>query len=211
LQTGFEAAVNKKVEKGLATRQQIVETAIRLFATLGYDGTSIEAVLRECDVSRGALYHHFPCKEALFEAVFEVLEAQVAQRILASSRGAKDAIEALRAGCDVWLDLARDGAVRQIVLIDAPSVLGWEKWRAIDARHGFGLLKASLTAASATGVISAALIETYAHMLLAALIEVAMIIARAPDAAAAVKLGKTAVQDLLTRLLLSDRATDRLR
>jgi AcrR family transcriptional regulator len=199
--------LNKKVEKGLATRQDIVETATRLFATDGYAATSIEAVLRKCDVSRGALYHHFPSKQALFEAVFEGVEAQVAQRILASAGRAKDPIDALRAGCDAWLELARDGAVRQIVLIDAPSVLGWDKWRAIDARHGFGLLKASLTAASATGAIPEALIETFAHMLLAALIEVALIIARAQDAAAAVKLGKTAAQDLLTRLLLRDRAT----
>lgn len=201
--------MNKKVEKGLATRQEIVETASRLFATLGYDATSIEVVLGECTVSRGALYHHFSSKEALFEAVFEALEVQVAERILASSRGARDAIGALRAGCDAWLELAQDGAVRQIALIDAPSVLGWEKWRAIDARHFFGLLKASLTAAGATGAIPVALVDTFAHMLLAALVEVAMIIARAPDAGPAVKLGKTAVQDLLTRLLHHDRATDR--
>jgi AcrR family transcriptional regulator len=201
----LEAVLNKKIEKGLITRQEIVETASRLFATLGYEATSIEAVLRECDVSRGALYHHFSCKEALFEAVFEALEADVAQGIRARSSEARDAIEALRAGCDAWLELARDGAVRQIILIDAPSVLGWEKWRAIDARHGFGLLKSALSTASATGAIPEALVETFAHMLLAALIEVAMIIARAQDPNAAVGLGKTAVQDLLTRMLLRDR------
>jgi AcrR family transcriptional regulator len=200
----FEAVLNKKSEKGLATRQEIVETASRLFATLGYETTSIEAVLRECDVSRGALYHHFSCKEALFEAVFEALEAEVAQSIVARLGGATDAIGALRAGCDAWLELARDRAVRQIILIDAPSVLGWEKWRAIDARHGFGLLKSSLSAASATGAIPEALVETFAHMLLAALMEVAMIIARAQDPEAAVRLGKTSVQELLRRMLLSD-------
>lgn len=196
--------MNKKIEKGHATRRYMVETATRLFAREGYEATSIAAVLGECDVSRGALYHHFSSKEALFEAAFEALEARVAQKILASSRRAKGAIEALRAGCDAWLELARDGEVRQIILIDAPSVLGWEKWRAIDARHGFGLLKASLAAAGARGAIPEAQIDTFAHMLLAALIEVAMIIARAEDLSA-MKRGKAAVQDLLTRML-RDRA-----
>jgi AcrR family transcriptional regulator len=193
--------LNKKVEKGLATRQDIVEAATRLFATEGYAATSIEAVLRQCDVSRGALYHHFASKEALFEAVLEELEARVAQSILASSRRTQHAVEALRVGCDAWLELAQDRAVRQIILIDAPSVLGWEKWRAIDARHGFGLLKASLKAAGATSDLPEGLVDTFAYMLLAALIEVAMMIARAEDSAAAVCLGKSAVQSLLTRML----------
>ena len=197
--------MSKKIEKGLATRQEIVEAASRLFAGLGYEGTSIEAVLRECNVSRGALYHHFSSKEALFEAAFEALEVEVARRVRAGSAEARDAIGALRAGCDTFLELARDGAVRQIILIDAPSVLGWEKWRAIDARHGFGLLKSALSVASATGALPEVLVETYAHMLLAALIEVAMMIARAQAPDTAVRLGKIAVQDLLTRMLLRDR------
>jgi AcrR family transcriptional regulator len=196
-----ERALNKKVEQGQATRQEIVATATKMFARHGYAETSIEAVLAASAVSRGALYHHFAGKEALFEAVFEAIEAEVAQKILAKSRRAKGAIETLRAGCEAWLELAREDAVRQIVLIDAPSVLGWEKWREIDARHGFGLLKASLAAASAKGAIPPALVENFAHMLLAALVEVALIIARADDAAAATKAGKAAVQELLTRLL----------
>ncbi len=193
--------MNKKVEKGLATRREIVATATRMFARQGYAGSSIEAMLAESKVSRGALYHHFASKEALFEAVFEAIEAQIAKKIVAKSRRAKGAIETLRAGCDAWLDLARDNTVRQIVLIDAPSVLGWDKWREIDARYSFGMLKASLAAANAKGAIPAASIETFAHMLFAALSEVALIIARAEDPAAATRLGKTAVQELLTRLL----------
>lgn len=193
--------MNKKVEKGLVTRQEIVETATRLFAAEGYAATSIEAVLRDSGVSRGALYHHFPSKEALFEAVLEALEAEVAKRIMAGSRSATTPMAALRAGCNVWVELARDRAVRQIVLIDAPTVVGWERWRAIDARYGFGLVKASLAAAGTAGLIPPDLVETYAHMLLAALIEVAMIAARAPDPDAAIDHGKAAVQDFLTRLL----------
>jgi len=203
LSNGFRGHLNKKLEQGAATRQHIIEAATRLFTTAGYAGTSIEAVLRDCNVSRGALYHHFPGKDALFEAVLEAVEAQVAGRIQARARKAKNAVEALHAGCDAWLELARDRTVKQIVFIDAPSVVGWEKWRAIDAGHGFGLLRAALDAVAADGLIPLPLVPTYAHILLAALIEVAMLIARAPDPPAASKLGKAAIQDLLTRLLRS--------
>jgi len=193
--------LNKKLEQGAATRQHIIGAATRLFTAAGYAGTSIEAVLRDCDVSRGALYHHFPGKDALFEAVLEAVEARVAERIRARAVKAKNAGEALRAGCDAWLELARDDTVKQIVFIDAPSVVGWEKWRAIDARNGFGLLKGALDALASEGLIPRPLAQIYAHMLLAVLIEVAMLIARAPDPAAATKLGKVAVRDLLMRVL----------
>jgi AcrR family transcriptional regulator len=193
--------LNQKVEKGLATRRQIIEAATILFADLGYADVSIEAVLKASGVSRGALYHHFASKEALFEAVFEAMEIEVAQRVAARSAGARDVVRGLRAGCDAFLELAQEKAVRQIVLTDAPSVLGWAKWREIDARHGFGLLKASLARASAGGLLPAELVDPFAHMLLASLTEVALMIARAgedPDAAAR---GKAAAQALITRML----------
>jgi AcrR family transcriptional regulator len=130
--------LNRKVEQGLETRREIVEAARRLFAERGYADVSIEQVLAATGVSRGALYHHFRGKEALFEAVFEATEAEIAQLVLARSAAAAGPAAALAAGADAFLDLAREKAVRQIVLTDAPAALGWEKWRAIDAQHGFG-------------------------------------------------------------------------
>ncbi|HUN53186.1 MAG TPA: TetR/AcrR family transcriptional regulator [Candidatus Sulfotelmatobacter sp.] len=190
-----------RIERGQATRQRIVGTAAGLFAELGYEATSVEMVLRDSGVSRGALYHHFDSKEALFEAVLEQVEAEVADATVVASRGIADPVEALRAGCYAFLDLAGLGRVRQIVLIDAPAVVGWEKWRAIDARHGFGLLKASLAAATAQRRLSPALLEVLAHMLLAALIEIAMLIARAADPPAATEVGRAGLGELIDRLL----------
>lgn len=179
----------------------MLETATRLFAQRGYEGTSIELVLRECGISRGALYHHFSSKDALFEAVFEALEREIVQRLLARAPAGKDPVQGLAAGCEAWIDMAHEPDIRQIAFIDAPSVLGWEKWREIEARHGFGLLKAALAAANAHGAIPEPFVDTYSHVLLAALNEVGMMIARAPDPAAAARTGKAAVRDLLDRLL----------
>jgi AcrR family transcriptional regulator len=193
--------LNRKVERGAATRTQIVEAAMRLFAELGYGAVSIEAVLAATGVSRGALYHHFAGKEALFEAAYEAMEADLMRRATAATATVSDAAAGLRTGCDAFLDLVQEDAVRQIVLIDAPSVLGWEKWREIDERYGFGLLKTALSAASAGGSLPADLVESYAHILMAALTEVAMMTARADDRPAAAALGKRSIQLLLARLL----------
>jgi AcrR family transcriptional regulator len=193
--------MSKKVERGQATRLRIVATATTLFSELGYEATSIEAVLRESGVSRGALYHHFDSKDALFEAVLEAIEADLAQAAIAASRGIADPTKALRAGCDVFLDLTQTAKVRQIVLVDAPAVLGWQKWREIEARYGFGLLKAALEAAAARGQVRQDLVDVFAHMLLAALIEVALMVSRADDPAEALKSGRTALGELMDRLL----------
>jgi AcrR family transcriptional regulator len=195
--------MNKKVGRGQATRLRIVATATALFSELGYEATSIEAVLRDSGVSRGALYHHFDSKESVFAAVLEAIEAELAQAAIAASRGIADPAEALRAGCNVFLDLTRTAKIRQIVLVDAPAVLGWQKWREIEARYGFGLLKAALEAAAARGQVRPDLVDMYAHMLLAALIEVALMVSRADDPAGALKSGRAALGELLDRLLTS--------
>src|ERR1700744_1965389 len=76
---------NKNVARGEATPGQLISIATGLFAERGYEDTSIEAVLREAGVSRGSLYHHFPGKEALFEAVAEAVETSVGQQTLSAA------------------------------------------------------------------------------------------------------------------------------
>jgi AcrR family transcriptional regulator len=189
--------VNRKLERGQATRHELVEAATRLFAERGYEDTSIEAVLRETGVSRGALYHHFAGKEALFEAALEEVERGVARAVIDSVAGVSDPVEALRKGTRTWLELADDPVVRQISLIDAPSVVGWEQWRGIDERHGFGLMKHALESLAAAGHVRPELVDVLAHMLLAALVEVALLIARSDDPAAAKRAGEDAIEELL--------------
>jgi AcrR family transcriptional regulator len=190
-----------KIEKGISTRERIVATARRLFAASGYEATSTETVLEQAGVSRGALYHHFENKEALFAAVLEAVETDVASAADRAATGIHDPVEALRAGFDAFLELACDPEVRQIVLIDAHSVVGWQKWREIDERHGFGRLKAGLKKIAATGRMRQDMVDIFAHMLLAALIEVAFLIARAPDPVVAARTGRSAMHELLDRLL----------
>ena len=161
---------------------------------------SIEAVLRACEISRGALYHHYPSKEALFEAVLEAAEARVVETVSQAAQTALNPLDGLRAGCKAWLGLATsDPVVRQIILIDAPSVIGWERWRAVDSRYGLGLLKTGLALLVERGRGSAEMIEVNAHILLAALTEVALMLARSGDRED-IRRGDEAIEQVVSRL-----------
>jgi AcrR family transcriptional regulator len=193
--------VNRRVEQGEATRRELVAVARRLFAERGYDGTSVEAVLEETGVSRGALYHHFPSKQALFEAVLVAVEADVMSTVTAAARASTDPVQSLRAGCAAWLRLARDPEVQRIELIDAPAVVGWQRWRELAEGSALGQLKTSLQRVAETGRLPASSVDMLGHMLLAALNEVALLVARAEEPDAAVDGGQAAVDELLERLL----------
>ena len=191
---------NKNVARGEATRAQLIAIATRMFADRGYEETSIEAVLREAGVSRGSLYHHFASKEALFEAVAEEVETSVGEQTMAAADGITEPVAALRAGFLAWIRLAGDPVVRRILLIDAPSVLGWERWRAMEERHALGLIRLVLQAVAEQGRLRPELVGALAHVLLASVNEVALLVARSEDREAAMKAGADAVDELLRRL-----------
>jgi AcrR family transcriptional regulator len=191
----------KRAAQGRATRGQLIEVATGLFAEHGYEGTSIEAVLTAAGVSRGALYHHFAGKEALFTAVLEALSERITAQLTEVISGCADPVDAVRTSALGWIDLAGDPVIQRIMLVDAPSVLGWEQWRAMDEGRTVSAMRAMLQAVSDTGRLPAELVDPFAHMILAALDEAAMVVARAPDSRVAVAAERQAVEEFLARLL----------
>jgi AcrR family transcriptional regulator len=191
---------NRNVARGEATRGQLVAIATRMFAERGYEDTSIEAVLREAGVSRGSLYHHFASKEALFEAVAEEVETSVGAQTVAAASGSAGPVEALRAGFLAWIRLAGDPVVRRILLIDGPSVLGWERWRAMEEHHALGLIRAVLQLIADEGKLRPESVATLGNILLASVNEVALLVARSEDREAAMQAGADAIDELLRRL-----------
>jgi AcrR family transcriptional regulator len=192
--------MNKNIERGQATRVHLIEVATRLFAAQGYDGTSIEAVLAESGVSRGSLYHHFPGKEALFLAVFEALGDRLGADMTAAIQDAANPVEMLRTACVAWIRQAGDPVVQQIMLIDAQAVLGWQRWRELD-EPALAMIRHALGYAAEAGAVDPRHVDVFAHIVMATLNEVAMMIALADDSAAELKAGESAVGDFLDRLL----------
>jgi AcrR family transcriptional regulator len=172
-----------QAERTAATRALLIDSARKLFSTKGFSAVSTEAIVAAAGVTRGALYHQFDGKAALFAAVYEQVEeelvADVGQRIVAAGPG--DQLRAMRVGARLFLDLVSAPAVQQIVVIDAPTVLGWEQWRAAGIKYGLGIIEAMLAQAIADGVIPDQPLRPTAHVLLAALDEAALYIARAVD------------------------------
>jgi AcrR family transcriptional regulator len=174
-----------KAAQSEATRAKLVKVARRLFAKKGYAAVGTEEVVKKAGVTRGALYHQFTGKKDLFKAVFEQVEADAAQRIVAQAGQAGDPLGELRAGVRLWLDSCFDPEVRRIVLVDGPSVLGFDEWREILARYGLGLLAAVLQAAMDAGAIERQPVMPLAHVIIGALNAAALYVAEADDPEAA--------------------------
>jgi AcrR family transcriptional regulator len=196
---------NRNVERGQATRAHIVDVAMQLFATHGYDATSIEAVLAESGVSRGSLYHHFAGKDALFLAVLEAVGARLTEQTTTALAEARDPVEILRIGSLQWIRQAGDPVVQQIMLIDAPAVLGWQRWRELDEQSTLGFIRSAIAYAADAGSVDERHVDVFAHIVLAAANEVAMMIALAGDSAAAIEEVESAFDDFLNRMLGSPR------
>jgi AcrR family transcriptional regulator len=157
--------------------------ARRLFTERGYDAVGTEEIVRAAGVTRGALYHHFGGKAELLEAVYERLEAESTERVARVVLGSEleSPLEAMKAGIEAFLDECAEPELQRIALHDAPAVLGWDRWREIAAANGLGLIEASLSAAVEAGEIRPLPVRPMAHLLLGALDEAAMLVARAED------------------------------
>ena len=169
--------------RSAATRDALISAARGLFADRGYAEVGTEQIVRAAGVTRGALYHHFPDKLALFAAVFEALETDVAGRIAeaAGQEPDPDPIAIMRAGVAAWLDACAEPEVHRIMLTDAPAVLGWERWVEISNRYNMGLAQALLEAAMEVGRVPRQPVAPLAHTLIGAVREAAMYLARAAD------------------------------
>jgi AcrR family transcriptional regulator len=166
-------------------RAALIAHARALFAERGFAGTATEDIVIAAGITRAALHHHFADKEDLFRAVFEELSGEVVERIDGAIALAKNGGNALRLGCHARLDACLDPAVQRILLLDGPSVLGWEEWRRLDARYGMHSLRAALDAAMIAGAIPRQPVGPLALLLTGALNEAALDIATAPDRRAA--------------------------
>ena len=107
-----------------ATRRAVLGAARSLFGQKGYAQTSVDEIAAAALVTKGAVYHHFADKKALFRAVYSEVEAEAQARTAEAIDPAGSAIDQIVAGVSAYLDVALDDEVRRITLIDGPTVLG---------------------------------------------------------------------------------------
>src|ERR1700691_4849052 len=153
-----------RLSRGETTKAALIGAARELFVSKGYFATGTEEIVAKANVgTRGALYHHFADKEDLFRAVFDQVQTDLAAATTVNERD--DALELLTAALQQFLDASADNAdVQQVLLIDGPAVLGWDRWRSLEAQYGLGVIAAMLDAAVAKRVIPRQPTAPVAHM-----------------------------------------------
>jgi AcrR family transcriptional regulator len=186
-------------ERSAATRDALISAARKLWGLRGYAEVGTPEIVTAAGVTRGAMYHQFADKAALFSEVVEAVEQDVMARMatLVSKSGATTPAEAIRAAVDAWLEVSGDPEVRQLILLDAPSVIGWAAFRDVAQRYSLGMTEQLLTEAMRSGQLAHQPVRALAHVLIGALDEAAMAIATADDP----KRARRETEEVLHRLI----------
>ena len=190
----------RQAERREATRGAILEAALRHFGEAGFAAVTVDDIAADAKVAKGAVYHHFASKEALFEAVFERASAELAGQIHGRVGAARDVLARLAEGSRLYFEACAQAPFRQILLTDGPAVLGWDRWREIDTRYFLAMLPEALEAAMQAGLIARQPPEPLAHLLTGAVTEAAVACAASDDPAATGRTYVRALEQLLDGL-----------
>jgi AcrR family transcriptional regulator len=192
---------DQRIEKGAATRERLIEAARRAFGERGFDATSLTEILDAAGVAKGALYHHFETKAALFDAALDRVVQEIGAAAADRARRATGPAASLKAGCGAWLEMTLDPTIQRIALLDAAAVVGWARVREIEDRHTLSGMRRNLERAREQSDAVDGDIDLLAHMVLAAVNEAALFIVRADDPHAAFEVGRQTVDALIDRLI----------
>jgi AcrR family transcriptional regulator len=186
-------------ERSAATRDALISAARKLWGLRGYAEVGTPEIATAAGVTRGAMYHQFADKAALFSEVVEAVEQDVMSRMatVVAGSGATTPADAIRAAVDALLEVSGDPEVRQLILLDAPSVLGWAAFRDVAQRYSLGMTEQLLTEAIRAGQLPRQPVRPLAHVLIGALDEAAMAIATADDP----KRARRETEEVLHRLI----------
>jgi len=166
-----------RAEQVAQTRAALVTAGRRLFGTAGFAATSVEDIAREARLTTGALYHHFPTKAAVFEAVFEQVHADMLDASVRAAATAEGPVELLTAAIEAFLDRVLQPEVQRIIITDAPAVLGLARFTELDERYAYAGFVAALQAATDLGALRVDDPGTLARLLLGALTRAGLLIA----------------------------------
>jgi len=171
----------RRVDYSESTRQALVDSALQLFTKRGYAATSLDAIVKSARVTKGALYHHFSGKQALFEAAFDKVETAAIAKLSTVVDGDGSAWDRAMAGIQAYIGVCLEPAYQRIVIHEAPVVMGWERWREAEEHFSYGLVRATVESLISSGEIEKLPVEVTARILFGALSAGAETIASAPD------------------------------
>lgn len=172
---------SRRLDYSESTRDALVDSAVELFTKRGYAATSLDAIVKRARVTKGALYHHFSGKQALFEAAFDVVESEAVRRLSDVVATDLPAWERAVHGIESYVRSCLDPSYQRIVIHEGPVVMGWERWREAEEHFSYGMVKDTIEALIEAGEIVEVPVEVTARILFGALSAGATIIAGATD------------------------------
>ncbi|MBN9740756.1 MULTISPECIES: TetR/AcrR family transcriptional regulator [Amycolatopsis] len=188
---------SRRLDYSESTRSALVDSAVELFTKRGYAGTSLDEVAKRARVTKGALYHHFSGKQALFEAAFEQVESLVYDRLQKIMTGDGEPWERAMGGLQAFIRSCLDPSYQRIAIHEGPVVMGWERWREAEEQSSFGLVRSGLQLLVDAGEVEPVPVDLTARLLFGALSSAATEIAGAADPK---KVGAE-IEDVITRML----------
>ena len=174
---------SRRQEYSASTRRALVDVATELFTAQGYAGTSLDEIVAGARVTKGALYHHFSGKQALFESVFEKVEERAARDIHKAVRGNRDPWEKALGGLRAFLEVLQAARYRRIVIADGPAVLGYERYREQEERSTFATVLDIVRSVLGAGSweLDEAMLQTFARIFFGAMSSAGESVATAED------------------------------
>jgi AcrR family transcriptional regulator len=196
------AGVSRRAQYSASTKRALVDVAARLFTEQGYAATSLDQVVAGARVTKGALYHHFSGKQAVFEAVFEKIEADASRRIRKALKGSRDPWEKALIGLRALLAIVRDPAYQRVVIQEGPAILGYERFREQEERSSYGLVQDMVgdVLRDSTYEVDDDMLETFTRIFFGAMSAAGETVSSSPDPKLAVARVETAISFILTGL-----------
>jgi AcrR family transcriptional regulator len=163
------------------TRAAILSAATKRFGKMGFAGTALEDVAADVQATRGAVYHHFANKRALFEAVFDELESAAVRRSADAAAKAGDPWASAFAALDTFLEDCCDPVYGRIVWQEAPLALGWHRWRECEMKYAYGFIELLMSRLMDSGLLMRQPLETLSRITFALLGAAGLALAEASD------------------------------
>ncbi len=196
---GSVTGSSRRQQYSASTKRALVEIAEGLFTEHGYANTSLDAIVAGARVTKGALYHHFSGKQALFEAVFEQVESDASRAINKALKGKKDPWEKAQAGLRAFLGVVREPRYRRIVIQEGPAVLGYERFREQEERSTFATVLDIVRSVLGAGAweLDEEMLQTFARIFFGAMSSAGESVATAEDPVEAADRVETAISFII--------------
>ena len=172
---------SRRAEYSATTRRALVDVATELFTEQGYAGTSLDEIVAGARVTKGALYHHFSGKQALFESVFEKVEERAAKDIHRAVRDNRDPWLKALGGLRAFLEVLQEPSYRRVVVLDGPAVLGYERYREQEERTTFGIVQEIVSSVLSGYDLEPSMVETFSRVFFGAMSAAGAAVSSADD------------------------------